>query len=68
MKKVLFVDRDGVVLSEPPSDFQVDAIGKLAVGKIEVRGEIWNAEQRALITCSSTCRNSISFGVDDNGK
>jgi imidazoleglycerol-phosphate dehydratase/histidinol-phosphatase len=28
MKRVLFIDRDGVVLKEPPSDFQVDSIGK----------------------------------------
>ncbi len=28
MKKVLFIDRDGVVLQEPPSDFQIDAIEK----------------------------------------
>lgn len=28
MKRVLFIDRDGVVLQEPPTDFQVDAIEK----------------------------------------
>ena len=28
MKKVLFIDRDGVVLQEPPSDFQIDTIEK----------------------------------------
>ncbi|GAC1441236.1 MAG: bifunctional histidinol-phosphatase/imidazoleglycerol-phosphate dehydratase HisB [Sediminibacterium sp.] len=28
MKRVLFVDRDGVVLQEPPSDFQVDSMEK----------------------------------------
>ncbi len=28
MKRVLFIDRDGVVLKEPSSDFQVDAIEK----------------------------------------
>lgn len=28
MKRVLFIDRDGVVLNEPPSDFQVDSISK----------------------------------------
>jgi len=28
MKKIIFVDRDGVVLQEPPSDFQVDAVEK----------------------------------------
>lgn len=28
MKRVLFIDRDGVVLQEPPDDFQVDAVHK----------------------------------------
>ncbi len=28
MKRVLFIDRDGVVLQEPPTDFQVDSIDK----------------------------------------
>ncbi|SDX54637.1 imidazoleglycerol-phosphate dehydratase [Hydrobacter penzbergensis] len=28
MKRVLFIDRDGVVLQEPPTDFQVDSIEK----------------------------------------
>jgi imidazoleglycerol-phosphate dehydratase/histidinol-phosphatase len=27
-KRILFIDRDGVILQEPPSDFQVDAIDK----------------------------------------
>ncbi|MEZ4774867.1 MAG: bifunctional histidinol-phosphatase/imidazoleglycerol-phosphate dehydratase HisB [Bacteroidia bacterium] len=29
MKKVLFLDRDGVILVEPPVDFQVDSLEKL---------------------------------------
>mgnify|MGYP001809836393 FL=1 len=28
MKRILFIDRDGVVLEEPPIDFQIDAIDK----------------------------------------
>lgn len=28
MKRILFIDRDGVVLEEPPVDFQIDAISK----------------------------------------
>lgn len=28
MKRILFIDRDGVVLEEPPIDFQIDAITK----------------------------------------
>ena len=30
MKRVLFIDRDGVLIQEPPSDFQVDSFEKLA--------------------------------------
>ena len=30
MKKVLFLDRDGTIIVEPPTDYQVDSFEKLA--------------------------------------
>jgi len=33
MKRVLFIDRDGVILQEPPTDFQIDSLEKTSFVK-----------------------------------
>lgn len=43
MKPVLFIDRDGVVMQEPPQDFQIDGIEKTAF----VKGSITTLSQIA---------------------
>ncbi|OYZ02955.1 MAG: bifunctional imidazole glycerol-phosphate dehydratase/histidinol phosphatase [Sphingobacteriia bacterium 28-36-52] len=43
MKRILFIDRDGVVLEEPPVDFQIDAIAKTSF----VKGALTNLSKIA---------------------
>jgi imidazoleglycerol-phosphate dehydratase/histidinol-phosphatase len=33
MKRILFIDRDGVILQEPPIDFQIDRLDKTSFVK-----------------------------------
>lgn len=42
-KRILFIDRDGIILNEPPSDFQVDSVEKTSF----VKGAITNLSKIA---------------------
>ncbi len=49
MKRVLFLDRDGTIIVEPPEDFQVDSLEKLsflpsAISSLKKIGELSNFE------------------------
>ena len=46
-QKYLFIDRDGTLISEPPSDFQVDRFDKLAFEPGVIRS-CWKLQKRAI--------------------
>jgi len=62
MKKILFVDRDGVLLSEPP-DKQVDAVGKFSLepGVVPALLKLRDAGYRFVMVSNQDGRGTASF-------
>ena len=62
MKKVLFIDRDGTLIIEPPEDFQVDSLEKLEFypGVFQALGKIVNELDYELVMVT----NQDGLGTD----
>lgn len=68
MKKVLFIDRDGTIIKEPPVDFQVDSLEKLSFipHAISVLGRIATlGEWELVMATNQDGLGSVSFPFDD---
>lgn len=46
-QKILFIDRDGTLIAEPPEDFQVDRLDKLAL-EPDVIPSCWRCNRRGI--------------------
>ncbi|MDD3107754.1 MAG: bifunctional histidinol-phosphatase/imidazoleglycerol-phosphate dehydratase HisB [Alistipes sp.] len=67
MKKVLFIDRDGTLIVEPPVDFQVDALEKLAFvpGAITAMSRIATLDYALVMATNQDGLGTASFPESD---
>ncbi len=61
MKKILFIDRDGTIITEPPIDFQIDSLEKLEFVPKAITGLAQIAKLDYLLTMVS---NQDGLGTD----
>lgn len=68
MKKILFIDRDGTIIQEPPGDCQVDSMAKLAFvpGVIgALRGLVQETDYRLVMVSNQDGLGTASFPMED---
>ena len=67
MKKVLFIDRDGTIIKEPLTDYQVDSLEKLEFCKYAISGLklISSLDYELVMVSNQDGRGSSSFPEED---
>ncbi len=68
MKKILFIDRDGTIIQEPPVDFQVDSLAKLefvpgVIGAL--RRVVEETDYRLVMVSNQDGLGTPSFPMED---
>jgi imidazoleglycerol-phosphate dehydratase/histidinol-phosphatase len=63
MQKILFIDRDGTLIEEPPTDYQIDALEKftLVPGVISALRQIVTKTDYSLVMVFQSGRIGYSF-------
>lgn len=68
MKKILFIDRDGTIIKEPPVDYQVDSLAKLefvpgVIGAL--RQIVEETDYRLVMVSNQDGLGTVSFPTED---